>query len=256
MPDSAEMCSSCGKPLRDPAGEVRPGSAPPATSGLATTSLVLGLLGLLTCGLTSIPGLILGIVGLGQINSSGGRLTGKGLAVGGIVSSLAFMVVPLLAIVAAIAIPNLMSSRIASNESAAIAGLRAYTGAQGVFHRQDHYGKGKCVYANPVDGQGFPDLFEVGGEQIKLIDLSMARATSKATPKAGYYFVDLRGAEGAGPYDYSFEFGLCAVPAHYSRTGIYTLVIDTTGTVWKKDTGGVPLDTYPDTSDGWIPVGF
>jgi len=246
IPDSSQECDFCGRPI---------GCAQPETSGLAIASLVLGLLGILSCGITSLVGLILGIVGLGQISSSNGRLTGKGLAIGGIVSSAVLLIVPLLAVVSAIAIPNLVSSRIASNEVAAIAGLRAYVGAQGTFHRRDYYGKGELVYANPVDGQGFSDLHEVGGQQIKLIDYSMARATSSTRAKAGYYFVDLTGSE-EGPYDYRYYFGLCAVPAQYPRTGRNTFVMDVTGTVYKKDTGGRPVTVYPDTNDGWLPVGY
>lgn len=64
---------------------VTPAPAPapadgPRLSGLAVTSLVLGLLG---C--TSVLALIFGLIALNQINSSAGRLTGKGMAIAGIV---------------------------------------------------------------------------------------------------------------------------------------------------------------------------
>jgi len=52
------------------------------TSGMAIASLVLGILGF--CGITALVGLILGIVSLGKINRSGGRLSGQGLAIAGI----------------------------------------------------------------------------------------------------------------------------------------------------------------------------
>ena len=57
------------------------------TSRIAITSLVLGILGLFTCGITSLVGLVLGIVGLVKINKSEGRLSGNGLAIAGIVTS-------------------------------------------------------------------------------------------------------------------------------------------------------------------------
>jgi len=53
-------------------------------SGLAIAALVLGLLGFVTYGVTAVVGLIMGIAGLNKINLSGGRFTGKGLAIGGI----------------------------------------------------------------------------------------------------------------------------------------------------------------------------
>ncbi|MDC0284917.1 DUF4190 domain-containing protein [Mariniblastus sp.] len=63
------------------------GRTPSTTSGLAITSLVLGLLSLFGACLTGIPGLIFGIVGLGEINRSRGRVSGRGVAVCGIVFS-------------------------------------------------------------------------------------------------------------------------------------------------------------------------
>ncbi|MFH1732613.1 MAG: DUF4190 domain-containing protein, partial [Planctomycetota bacterium] len=57
------------------------------TSGLAIASLILGVCGLITCGVTALVGLVLGIVGLVSIKNSQGRLKGDGLAIGGIVVS-------------------------------------------------------------------------------------------------------------------------------------------------------------------------
>jgi hypothetical protein len=67
------------------------------TSDMAIASLVLGVLGL--CGITGLAGLILGLVSLGKINRSGGRLRGHGLAVAGIcVSSvMLFLSIPFMA---------------------------------------------------------------------------------------------------------------------------------------------------------------
>ncbi len=82
------------------------GSGPPRTSGLAIASLVLGCLGLLTCGITSLVGLVLGIVALVRINKSGGRVRGKGLAIAGtIVSAVLLLVMP---IAAAMLLPRLV----------------------------------------------------------------------------------------------------------------------------------------------------
>ena len=149
--------------------------------------------------------------------------------------------------------------------SAAIAGLRAYLGAQGTFQRVDRYGKKKLVYANPIDGKGLADLYRVGGllkesdgSEIKFIDLAFARATSPQTAKAGYWYVEIMGdAVDGKPYDYTNACGLCAVPAVYGETGIDTFIVDLTGTVYRKDTGGAPVQVYPDTAnEGWEPVGM
>lgn len=57
----------------------------PRTSGLAITSLVLGLLSFLTCCVTGVPAIIFGAIGLGRIGGSGGALRGKGIAIAGII---------------------------------------------------------------------------------------------------------------------------------------------------------------------------
>lgn len=61
------------------------------TSGLAVASLVLGIAGIFCSAVTALPGLILGIVALVKINRSEGRLTGSGLAIGGICTSAVFL---------------------------------------------------------------------------------------------------------------------------------------------------------------------
>lgn len=71
------------------------GEAPPKTSGLAIASLVLGLLGLFSCGITSLVGLVLGIVAAVKIKKSNGQLTGTGLAVAGICVSVFIIIVGL-----------------------------------------------------------------------------------------------------------------------------------------------------------------
>jgi prepilin-type processing-associated H-X9-DG protein len=84
------------RPAASPAGQ--PASAavfsppsPAKTSGMAITSLVLGCLGLLTCGITSLVGLVLGIIALVRINKSNGQLGGQGIALAGTIVSAAFL---------------------------------------------------------------------------------------------------------------------------------------------------------------------
>ena len=65
------------------------GNAP--TSGLAISSLVMGILGFATCGLSAILtaplGLIFGFMGMSRIKSSDGRLKGHGIALAGVIVS-------------------------------------------------------------------------------------------------------------------------------------------------------------------------
>ena len=73
------------QPYKSPV--INNGAKPSGTSGKAIASLVLGLLSIVGMCLTGIPGLILGIMGLGDINRSAGRIGGKGVAIFGIVLS-------------------------------------------------------------------------------------------------------------------------------------------------------------------------
>ena len=76
------------------------------TSGLAIASLVLGIFGFLTCGLSAVIGLIVGIVGLCSIKKNAERLKGTGLAVAGIViSAISVALVPFIAFMIALFLP-------------------------------------------------------------------------------------------------------------------------------------------------------
>jgi hypothetical protein len=78
-------------------------------SGLAVTSLVLGILGMFSCGLTAIFGLILGIIAVTKVKNSRGALTGFGIALAGlIVSAVALFMIP---IFAAMLLPALAAAK-------------------------------------------------------------------------------------------------------------------------------------------------
>ncbi|WP_113702738.1 DUF4190 domain-containing protein [Nonomuraea lactucae] len=62
-----------------------PPASPRSTNGLAVTSLVLGIVGLIFCGLTSIPGAIVGHIALNRIKRTGEE--GQSMAMGGLVTS-------------------------------------------------------------------------------------------------------------------------------------------------------------------------
>ena len=82
--ENATMCQSCGG--------VFVYSQPARTSGMAITSMILGISGfslLGVFGITGIIGLVFGIIALGRIGKSGGQLKGKGFAITGITTSAA-----------------------------------------------------------------------------------------------------------------------------------------------------------------------
>lgn len=77
----------------------------PKTSGMAIASLVCGILGICLA-LPAPVGLILGIMAIRQINSSAGTIGGKGLAIGGLVTSCVGMIA-CLGILASLLLPTL-----------------------------------------------------------------------------------------------------------------------------------------------------
>ena len=131
----------------------------------------------------------------------------------------------------ALAIPNHVDGPLCRNHTSAIGALHTYLGAQNHYQRTEG---------------GHATLAELG--RLRLIDKAMAEATSPDRPRWNYYFVEIRTEGAAIP-------GLCAVPAVYGKTGRNTFVIDVTGVVYWKDTGGNPVRTWPDIADGWTPIG-
>ena len=86
--EESTICQSCGALLTSPAHQP-PAQAtvrPTPTSGLATASLIFGILGLtLLPTLGSVVAVILGHMAKSEINSSAGQLEGSGLATAGLV---------------------------------------------------------------------------------------------------------------------------------------------------------------------------
>jgi len=67
-------------------GYQQPGYAPyqaPGTNGLAVTAMILGILGFVTCGATSVLAVIFGHVALGQVKRTGEQ--GHGMALTGVI---------------------------------------------------------------------------------------------------------------------------------------------------------------------------
>jgi Domain of unknown function (DUF4190) len=83
---------------------------PGKTSGLAITSLVLGILTPFSCGLTALFGLAFGIIALVTVKRSGGTLRGEGIALAGIIVS-AILPILMIPILAAMLLPALAAAK-------------------------------------------------------------------------------------------------------------------------------------------------
>lgn len=101
LSEFSEFSGAFGGSAPPPLPPATPAVTTAKTSGMAITSLVLGILSIATCGFTwilSAPiGLILGIVAMNKIGKSQGQLKGKGLALTGVITSgVSFLMIPVL----------------------------------------------------------------------------------------------------------------------------------------------------------------
>ncbi|HEX7619384.1 MAG TPA: DUF4190 domain-containing protein [Verrucomicrobiae bacterium] len=130
FPEFQAALDGAAPPSLPPATPVAASAAPPKMSGMAVTSLVLGILGILTCGITALAGLILGIVALVKVKNSGGKLKGGGLALAGtIVSGIFLFLLPLLLLPAlASASPRAQEGNCLNNEKQLALAVMIYSG--------------------------------------------------------------------------------------------------------------------------------
>ena len=175
------------------------------------------------------------------------------------------IVVAIIAIIAAIAIPNLLRSRMAANETAAVAACKAFATAEDIYRRTDYNKDGVLEYSQAISGAN--SLYEntAGAGDISLVDRSFALAEGAplvATPKSGYVFnvLTAQGASASGGSRtfvaggrMTLGYGLGATSNQYDGVGRNTFVISNAGTIYQKDqgTGGTPPPNFnPDST--WV----
>lgn len=127
------FCRVCGAAVTSAPGPEGAATLPPVgpaqTSTKAILSVILGLFMFFFP--FSLVAVILGHLSLSEIRKSAGRLTGEGLAIAGLIMGyIGVAAIPIILIVAAIAIPNLLRARLAANESSAVASIRMINNAE------------------------------------------------------------------------------------------------------------------------------
>jgi type IV pilus assembly protein PilA len=132
------------------------------------------------------------------------------------------VVVIIIAIVAAIAIPNLLASRRAANEASAISSLRTIHSAEATY---------LSVYGANVDYGVLTSL-----ASTNLIDPVLGAATSQ---KSGYNFTATIGAAGSQAYCAT------AVATTQGTTGVRSFAVSTPGVIYQ----------YPDQNVGACAAG-
>ena len=115
------------------------------------------------------------------------------------------IVVALIMIIAAIAIPCLTTSKISANEASAVASIRAINTAE-ISYAATYGG-----YAPSLANLGGPDPCTKSAETACLLDQSLA-----AGVKAGYRFMAIGGSPSGGQ---NTSFATGAAPEVFDRTG-------------------------------------
>jgi type II secretory pathway pseudopilin PulG len=206
-----------------------PLTRPAQNSGKAIASLICGLF--LWLFPAAVAAVILGHVSLSDINRSAGRLAGRGMAIAGLVLGYAgVFFIPIILIVAAIAIPNLLRARQAANEAVAIEALRTINVAAVTYSSK--YGNGFPPTLATMDGAGEG---EASCDHARLIDARLASGV-----RDGYVLTYLptgmqvvgndAKARGCGtPGSSSYE--VHADPVNRGTTGQRSFYTDQTGVV-------------------------
>lgn len=127
------------------------------------------------------------------------------------------IVVAIILIIAAIAIPNLLRARIAANESSAVSSIRTMNTAQAAYQSTfPTVGFASAIsYLGPSASTGCA----AGGPTSTnacLIDYVLAQATTAGTAKSGYYFGI--GVTAASAMDVNYTIG--GAPASFNQTGV------------------------------------
>ncbi len=136
------------------------------------------------------------------------------------------IVVTIIGIIAAIAIPSLLRARISANEAAAIGDLRTVVSSEVAFQSaaNGYFGRLSCLATPTTCIAGYP------ANAPTFVDPSFAAALGVANPRQGY----LRSMpmSGAGPAaglfsSYCYE----ALPSVSGRTGVRSFAVDGSGSL-------------------------
>ena len=234
LQEGSQFCDRCGAPTT---AQINPasaqaisgtGSGSGETSGKAIGSLITGIFGLVLFPV-AIAAIILGHISRSDIRKSNGRLQGAGMALAGLILGYAAIaLVPIILIIAAIAIPNLLRARIAANESSAVHSVQQIHAAEVTYYLANPGAGYTCTLSDLAGSERVSSI-----AKARLIDERLASGT-----KSGYQFVVqncVRPENGEGKYQ------VVAYPVSRNQTGVKAYCSDESGVV-KFDPSGSPDD--------------
>jgi type IV pilus assembly protein PilA len=237
-PIKGRFCNDCGALLQGQRGaplqphDFAPANAPytgpGGTSGKAIGSLVCGFVVVFFP--LSIVAIILGHWALAEIRRSGGRLTGRGIAIAGLILGYSGVTLVPLLIIGSVAIPNMRRYQMRTNQSIAVRSLRKIQFAEIEF--QDSYANGFSpdLLALAGDGSG-----ERACSHAALIDEQLASGHSEGyrltyVARGPAVFQPGAGARGCSRSG-SGAFEIHAEPIKRGSTGELSFFTDQTGII-------------------------
>ncbi len=159
------------------------------------------------------------------------------------------IVVAIILIIAAIAIPNLLRARIAANEASSVSSIRTINTAEVTY--QTGYptvGYSAAIAAlGPPTAAGCPPGGPVQANSC-LIDFALAAATAVATPKSGYYYA-YAPFVGFGAINTGYVVG--SSPAAFNVTGVRGFCSQEDGVIRFTAVGNAPPTTVRATCAGY-----
>lgn len=227
MDTSDQFCRTCGTAVVAPhAQSAAPAQpvGPATTSTKAIISLIFGILFFLFP--LPIVAVIFGHLALSEIRKSGGRLTGQGMATAGLILGYTGAAsIPIILIVAAIAIPNLLRARMAANESSAVASVRIITTAQ-ITHQVAHPEAGYACALSDISDTEIGDTILLTGQ------------------KNGYRF-EIRNCAPDNEDGPNTKYRVVAYPLAGNESGVRAFCTDESAVI-KQDAGGSPKKCMED----------
>lgn len=218
LTEGDRFCRVCGKDTAATAGTVpstgvNTPSVNAETSGKAVGSLICGLLFIFP--FAFLAAIVLGHMALSEIRKSGGRLKGEGLAIAGLILGYVWVAaIPVVLIIAAIAIPNLLRTRIAANELSAVTSIGKINTAE-------------ITYSAEHEGAGFTCSL---GDLSSLIDSRLAFGQ-----KSGYEFkLSECKADAKGTV---IAYHVVAYPVQANTTGARAFCSNESAVIWVDDAG-------------------
>ena len=154
------------------------------------------------------------------------------------------IVVAIILIIAAIAIPNLLRSKIAANESSAVGAVRTIGTAEVTY--SSSWGSGFSVDLTSLGGPAPCNVATAGAACLIDSLLSVAPFT-----KSGYVF-NAAGTKLVGTVYNGFEVN--AWPSTNQTTGVRSFCDDQTGVLKFAVNGGAPIGVAVDTCSNLLPV--